>query len=239
MLFFLLGSCEKDRSVKRVSDKPGEKADEYLDDQPYRGLKFHIHYMKGYEPTGRAIDSVRSFLGRHLKKPGGIDVETYRIESQGKSAYSVGDLEEIIQDKGLYAAQNSERINAYLLIVDGKFGGDDGSASTLGLAFRSRRMALFGDPVHDNSDEPTEPPRWKLEGTVMRHEFGHLLGLVDNGTPMVNEHKDDQHGSHCDNSDCLMYYSTETSDVVANLFGSSMPRLDANCQKDLEGNGGK
>ena len=83
------------------------------------------------------------------------------------------------------------------------------------------------------------PSTAKLESTVLQHEFAHILGLVNNGTPLVDNHHDDEHEGHCDNQDCLMYYLAETSDIAANLFGISAPTLDANCRADLQANGGK
>ncbi len=84
-----------------------------------------------------------------------------------------------------------------------------------------------------------QPSRAAAETAVINHEFGHLLGLVNNGTPMIGDHQDEPHGKHCDNSKCLMYYAAETSDLLANLLTGAVPGLCVNCENDLKGNGGK
>jgi hypothetical protein len=69
----------------------------------------------------------------------------------------------------------------------------------------------------------------------LKHEFGHLLGLVDVGSPTVNPHEDTNHPNHCDSRDCLMYYATETAATSNNIALT----LDDNCKADLKANGGK
>ena len=74
----------------------------------------------------------------------------------------------------------------------------------------------------------------------MNHEFGHILGLVNNGTPVQSDHHDTANGAHCDVEDCLMYWQAETSGGLGDLVGmSSPPPLDPQCIDDLQANGGK
>lgn len=75
--------------------------------------------------------------------------------------------------------------------------------------------------------------------TVAEQEMGHLMGLVDLGSPMINNHKDATHGNHCNNQNCLMYYSLETTDLLGFLLTGSIPPLDLNCISDLHANGGR
>jgi predicted Zn-dependent protease len=70
----------------------------------------------------------------------------------------------------------------------------------------------------------------------MKHEFGHLMGLVDQGSPMQNDHKDADHGAHCINPSCLMYHAVETTGIDGT---NTIPELDAQCAVDLKANGGK
>jgi hypothetical protein len=84
-----------------------------------------------------------------------------------------------------------------------------------------------------------QPSRFTLEATVTEHEFGHLLGLVDYGTPMAAAHEDSGHAHHCDNQACLMYYGAETIDIAGSLTGGEVPAPDEHCIADLKANGGK
>jgi len=109
----------------------------------------------------------------------------------------------------------------------------------LGVAYKNTSAALFGKKLHDNSGGIGQPGRTKLVATVAEHEMGHLLGLVNLGSPMQTGHQDTAHGSHCSNSNCLMYYASETSDIFGFLITGSIPAFDANCRADLRANGGQ
>jgi hypothetical protein len=73
----------------------------------------------------------------------------------------------------------------------------------------------------------------------LNHEFGHLFGLVDLGSPMQVNHKDAANGNHCNVNNCLMYYGAETTDILGFLLTGNVPSLDVNCQNDIRANGGK
>lgn len=100
-------------------------------------------------------------------------------------------------------------------------------------------MVVFGKKIHDNSGGLGQASRTKLEATVLEHELGHLLGLVDIGSPMQTNHKDASHGNHCNNTNCLMYYAAETTDILGYLLTGNIPSFDANCIADMKANGGK
>src|SRR5207237_5065751 len=105
--------------------------------------------------------------------------------------------------------------------------------------YRNTSIALFGKTIHDNSGAVGQSSRTKLEATVLEHEIGHLLGLTDVGSPMQTPHKDATHGNHCDNSNCLMYYAAETTDVLGFLITGNIPSPDAHCIADMHANGWK
>ena len=86
-------------------------------------------------------------------------------------------------------------------------------------------MSILGKTIHDNSGGLGQASRTKLESTVLEHEFGHILGLVDLGSPMQTNHKDAAHGNHCNNTNCLMYYASETTDILGILITGNIPPL--------------
>ena len=100
-------------------------------------------------------------------------------------------------------------------------------------------MALFEKVIRENTGRIGRPSATTVESTVLMHEFGHLLGLVDNGSPALQDHVDEEHGAHCTNENCLMYYAIQTTGFLTNLTGGTIPALDGNCLQDLKANGGK
>ena len=84
-----------------------------------------------------------------------------------------------------------------------------------------------------------QPSRELVESSVIQYEIGHILGLVNTGTEMVEDHQDEENGHHCTDDDCLMYYAIESADMISNILGGSIPDLDEKCKQDLRANGGK
>lgn len=109
----------------------------------------------------------------------------------------------------------------------------------LGVAYRNTSLCIFGKAIQSNSGSIGQASRVKVESTVLNHEAGHILGLEDIGTPMAINHKDPSHPDHCNNSNCLMYYAAETTDILGFLITGNIPALDQNCKNDLKANGGK
>lgn len=94
------------------------------------------------------------------------------------------------------------------------------SVTTLGLAYGDHAFALFRNSFGQSQ-----------ERGVLLHEFGHLVGLVNTGTPCqsVHEETDPLHKLHCKN-DCVMHWCSPDSQT---------PDFDEACKEDLRANGGR
>jgi hypothetical protein len=108
------------------------------------------------------------------------------------------------------------------------------SANSFATSYWNTSTCIFGQAINDNTGSPGLVSKSGLLSTVLQHEKGHLLGLVNQGSPMQASHLDAANGAHCDNNNCLMYYGIE-SYAISNF----VPEMDANCRADLKANGGK
>ncbi len=212
----------------------GASANDLLASSKYSSLKIEVQYMTGYQPDAAALDHLKNTLNGLLNKPGGITVVTKEIPASSNSSLSVNDVISI-EKNNRTAFTNGNELAVYILYTNGNYT-DPG---VLGVAYKNTSAVLFGKKINDNSGGLGQASRTKLVATVAEHELGHLLGLVDLGTPMQTGHKDDPHGNHCSNTSCLMYYTSETTDILGFLVTGSIPVLDANCRADLQANGGK
>lgn len=232
-LFLTVGiSCRKGDAIdKKIT--PGD----FLSDKRYEKLIVEIQYVNGYNPTSAAVANLKNFLLQHLNKKEGITIVENGIPSPGKSVYSIEDVKEIEKEN---RTQHTKRktLTAYFFFADADYAGNSGS-KVLGIAYGPVSMVIFEKTIQDLSGGLTQPPVQVLESSVIHHEFGHILGLVNNGTTMQTEHQDEPHGQHCDDKNCLMYYAVETSDITANILGGNIPVLDTYCMNDLKANGGK
>ncbi len=214
----------------------GASAVELLSDQTFKKLTIQIVYVAGFKPEGTAVNQLTAFLNNRINKPEGIFVQVSEVPAPERESYSTDDLREM-ENRYRTAFTQDEELSVFVFVADGNYSTDD---NVLGVAYRNTSLALFGQKIHEVSGGIGQPKRSLLEATILNHEFGHILGLVNAGTPMQANHQDVAHGRHCIEETCLMYWSVETGDFVANLLGqTSPPSLDEHCQNDLRGNGGQ
>lgn len=248
-LFFLFiiatcySGCKKSEK-KEAKNKQGNNlfvgasANDLLSSNKFKKLVVDLMYMENHAPTATAVKNLENFLIKYLNKPEGVVIKQREIPSSKLSAYAVSDIKKI-EDEHREEYNSAETIAVSLFFLDAEYAGNSGNAKVLGIAYRNTSMAVFQKTVKENSGGITQPSRSIVESTIINHEVGHLLGLVDIGTNMVIDHQDKDHGHHCNNKNCLMYYTVETTDFLDNLIGGSVPELDDNCKKDLKANGGK
>ena len=212
----------------------GISAHDFLSLTTYTSLEIQVSYMPGYVPDTATINNLTSFLNTRLNKPGGIQIFQQQIAASGKLSLSINEIVQIEKrNRTVFTAGNV--ITAHILITDGSFSNDD----ILAKSYWNTSICIFGKPLDDNSGGTGQVTRTRLLSTLMEHEFGHLLGLVNQGSPMQVNHLDVANGAHCNNSNCLMYYNIETMGMPGGPINNMIPPVDANCMADLKANGGK
>jgi hypothetical protein len=242
LLLFLFTSCDTD-SVTEPGEtefsfnheiNPGQSAPEFLTDENFERLVVQVQYMQGYEPTQQGLNNLKTFLSNRLNKTSITIMEPEEIPASGESSYTANDIRDLEREHRTQFSSENE-IVAYFIVVDGEFS----DADVLGIAHFNTSMALFGPMFDEVSGGIGSPPKEDVETIVMQHEFGHILGLVNNGVDMQNNHQDTENGRHCDNEECLMNYAFRNANLFANIFGGNIPELDENCVADLQAAGGK
>lgn len=227
-------SCRKDD----VQGAFGIRPHDFLSGSKYDKLTVEIAYVDGYQPTGDAVVRVQNFLNERLNKPGGISIVYNSISSPGRASYTTEDLIRVEKDHRQHHTKGSE-LTVFVFFADAPSAANSGNQYTLGIAYGTTSMAVFERTVNDNSGGLTQPSRPTLETITMEHEFGHLFGLVNNGTQMLHNHEDNNNAKHCNNSNCLMYFEAESTDILGHITGDRVPDLDNSCIADLRANGGK
>jgi hypothetical protein len=246
LLLFVL-SCSKDDDDKNAENginhagnlkTTGSSANDFLSAAKYQSVVIEVLYVQGFAPEAQTLNNLKSFMQARLNKPGGITITQRQIASPGLAPY---DINEVAGIETLNRTQynNGGVLTLYLLFLDGGYATDTASTFTLGTAYRNTSFVMFENTIRSLSDSPLEPNRVTLESTVILHELGHLLGLVNLGSNMVTPHMDAAHDKHCDNEDCLMYWKTGNGAMIGQMVGSGIPGLDAHCLADLQANGGK
>lgn len=241
LFFVCFISCKKETTFSNNPDANdlhnkavGASANQLLSATTYKSLKIEIQYMTGYAPDAGALNHLQNVLNTYLNKPSGITIVTKEISASSSGTLSI-DQVKVIEEQNRTVFTTADQLGVYVLYTNGNFTDNN----VLGAAFRNTSMVIFGKTIHDNSGALGQTSRTKLEGTVLDHEFGHIIGLVDLGSGMQTNHKDAAHGNHCSNTNCLMYYASETKDILGILLTGNIPSFDTNCIADMHANGGK
>lgn len=215
----------------------GSSADDFLSAAGYSKLEIELVYVSGFRPSGQTIANFRNFMQARLHKPGGITIVEREVASPGLAPYTINEVASL--ESELRTKYNRpDTLTFYLFFADGGNENDTSNSFILGTAYRNTSCVIYEESVQNMSNAPNEPNRVVLETTVMLHELGHLLGLVDFGSPMQTPHEDASHRRHCNNSGCLMYWAVESIGNMMSM-GNDIPQLDANCLADLQANGGQ
>ena len=212
----------------------GASARDLLSSETFTTLKVEIQYMEGFKPDLGAIVQLEKFLKKHLHKPGGITIVTKEIEVDAKERLTRDEVMQLEREHRQFYSYD-DVLALYFLFTDGEYV----NPKILGEAYRNTSAVIYGKAIQQNTGKVGKPNRTKLEATILLHEIGHLLGLVNKGSAARSEHVDERHASHCTNKECLMYWSNGLQDKFGHLVRGDIPNLDAACLEDLKKNGGK
>ena len=174
----------------------GDSANDLLSGQNFENLVVEIFYVDGFKPTSNTISNFETFLSERLNKPDGIQTELQMIASPGQDVYTITEIR-ALEDDIRTKYNNGSEIAVFGLFLDGEYSENTENGSVLGVAYRNTSFIIFEETVQSFSGQPLAPSATILESTVLNHEFGHLMGMVNAGTPLLSDHQDEPHGRHC------------------------------------------
>lgn len=230
-IVLLFSSC--DRELKDLIDSANRVTPaDYLSADVYTSLQVEIVYVDGFPLNAVTLNNLKETLQARLNKPGGIEFITRGIPAPGVSGYTVDQLRDI-EEEHRTRYPSGERLTAFIFVADKPYVSDGSATRVLGLYYGRSSVAVFEKTVRDGSGGFGQPGGVVMETWVLVHEIGHLLGLVDNGSAMQEQHEDKSRSGHCNNDACIMHFESD-----ARLL-SGVPAFDVNCLNDLRANGGK
>lgn len=236
-LFFTACSKDEENNIPNNNRSVGNSAGELLQSAPFSKLVIEIRYIEGFAPPASAVADLEAFINSRCNKPKGVEVVSVAIPEAAKAGYTLNDAR-AIEDKYRTRFNTENTAALFVFMAAGDYVENSDTVSTLGIAYKNTSMILFGKTINDNSGGVGQPSEATVTSAIFQHEMGHILGLVNLGSGMQTPHEDTDHTGHCDNADCLMYFSLNSLASMGGLM-SSIPTLDANCLADLRANGGK
>ncbi len=241
--FLIISSCKDDDSDELINDPKaenlkalGDSAEDLLSDDIYKSLTVEFLITNGYRPMQASLDNFKDFLNTRLNKSGGITYVETNIPNPSGSPFSLSEIRDIeTEERTQYST--GDDIAVYVFFSNGNFAGDTNSSVTLGTAYRNTSIVIYEKTLQDVSASQGSD-LFILEATTLRHEFGHILGLVNIKDDDIHQnHEDTVHTKHCIVEECLMYFAINESRSFMNR--RSIPELDPLCIEDLQAKGGK
>jgi hypothetical protein len=226
-------------------DDPGPRWEALIRSEHFSRLVIEVDAVAGRTPRPGVADDLIAGLRGIVDKPGGVEVVVDGALEPGgdEHGWTIAELD-ALSDRAFDHPVDDQTIKLHVLLVDGHHADDGAGGVILGVAWRHRNIVLFMDTI-EASCGALLPPLLRDRGcaaaqlAIWTHEVGHVIGLVDNGLPMVAPHRDAEHGAHDESDGCVMYWAYEgqalidtvAADVLAG--GDGELGFDAACLADV------
>ncbi len=263
VLFVLLGACSKDDDgngngqggINKSQNllAVGDSASDILGNDTFTDLLVEIAYVEGFRPTTQTMNTFETFLRDRTFKEN-IEIRYLSLPSPNQESLTIQEVANL-EDQNRTAFNDEGVLAIYIYFADAPDETDDDATGllTLGSVYRNTSMVIYEQTVRELAAQSVLVTVTDVESATLNHEFGHLFGLVDLGTPMINDHEDeseDENGNlvgnnHCDIEGCLMRAELQFGGGIMSMLesmasrGLAIPSLDAECILDLQGNGGR
>ncbi|PJZ75528.1 hypothetical protein [Leptospira neocaledonica] len=160
--------------------------------------------------------------------------EMNEIPNQNRSTWSVNQLLDLVS-KYRKRSSDYQSTSFFIVYVRGELADAPGViAVTISgvLGIGPPVIFVFKDMI-EQFDSIVSPDRVeKAEQMTVTHELGHALGLVNAGIPLYSSHQDKEHGNHCSNETCGMFWALSDSKVES--FSPSSPLIfGQECRDDI------
>ncbi len=220
-LLVFVANCSKDSNDDDGPVEPnvanlqssGDSANDILSNSTFTNLHLELAYARNFRPTARAIDALVAFIRTHTFKTN-IQISFNELPLTGENELTlqqVADLE--TENRTVY--NDDDTVGIYIYFTDAAASSDGGNSGlvTLGGVYRNTSMVIYEPTVQILSNQSSSITVADIETATLNHEFGHLLGLVNLGTPMVNPHEDSMAPNHCNQDGCLMLAQLQFGNV--------------------------
>lgn len=214
-----------------------DTAHDLVSGEKYSKLVVEIDHASGFAPRSAATELLQTRINERLTKPGGVTFASLEPFTASDTEYTIDEIRaKERQLRDTYASHDTTVL--YILYLNGHSASDDDDGKVLGVHYNPGAIAIFKNTI-DTSGGTFGVGADAVEKAVLVHEFGHAIGLVNNGIPMVTPHEDAGHRGHSTNEDSVMYWAVENTLGIQGLLGTIPNQFDENDIADVRAAGGK
>ncbi|MEH6761536.1 MAG: hypothetical protein V7687_10265 [Maribacter arcticus] len=225
----------------------GDSANDILSNENFDKMKIEIAYVTGFKPTESAMTQFINYLKEHTFKTD-IQLIYKELSSPVEDELTLKEIADL-EAKNRTAYTSGSTLAIYIYFADAPAEGDDldGGLVTLGAVYRNTSMIIHEVTIKKLASKSSSISDSEVETTTLNHEFGHLFGLVNLGTDMVNDHESQSENSegelagdnHCNQNGCLMraellFGGSSGKSIRANSIAQYEAGIKAGCA--LSGN---
>ncbi|WP_339628873.1 hypothetical protein [uncultured Maribacter sp.] len=243
---------EEDTTISEIDKKAnllatGDSANDILSNENFDKMLIEIAYVTGFKPTESAMTQFMDYLKEHTFKTD-IQLVYKELSSPVEDELTLQEIADL-ETKNRTAYNSGSTLAIYIYFADAPAEGDDleGGLVTLGAVYRNTSMIIHEVTIKQLAARSNLISDADVETTTLNHEFGHLFGLVNLGTDMVNDHESQSENSggelagdnHCNQSGCLMraellFGGSSGKSIRANSIAKYEAGIKAGCT--LSGN---
>lgn len=159
----------------------------------------------------------QNHVGRVITVPKTVGAFT-QISDQGKTTWTASELIALGASVSPDTVVTNNKATVTVVFVNGLF---EGNSGILGVHFSGYSFAfVFKDVVTSVGGTPIDQ-RYVEQGTIV-HELGHVIGFVNNGVPLTSNYHDQAHPKHSLNSNCVMYWTVESSSTILGFLTNTI-----------------
>ena len=192
----------------------------YIRGDEFERLVIELDAVEGRGPRDGVVDRLTTGLLTILDKPGGITVvrdEDLPVNGPDRM-WTFAELQTLAEERfGGEVADGAATFHT--LWLDGTYE----EPNVLGIAWANRYLVIFSDRIDLGCRRPVPALEEALcaegEVAIWTHEVGHVIGLVNNGVPMVVDHEDAENPRHTSDEDGVMYWAYEGANLFTLLEG--------------------
>ncbi len=163
------------------------------------------------------LAAFQNHTGRVVTIPKTVGAFT-QIPDQAKANWSATELIDLGTSVSPPAVVANNKATVTVIFLNGLY---DGNSGILGVHFSGYGFAfVFKDVVSSVGGTPID--QRYVEQTTTVHELAHAIGLVNNGVPLTSAYEDQTHPRHSANSNCVMYWSVESSSAILSFLTNNI-----------------